>query len=206
MADEIVVEGGQEFRSSVADFGGTGSVKEAGAGSAPAAYDWGWDAPEPDSESSFEDLWKQKRGPVEEMQFGDIAPPEGGGGGPMDFAGAGGVVKEAMKYVGTPYVWGGSSPLGFDCSGFTQYVFKQMGISLPRISAQQGTGGQGVSRDAMQAGDLVFFDWGSSGHNMGADHVGIYIGGGKYIHAPQPGQGVKISELSGNYWARRYSK
>jgi hypothetical protein len=200
MPDDIKTEDGQKFRTSVADFGGPGSVKQAGEGAAGATYDWGWDAPEPEGEASFEDLWRQKQGVTQEMTFGDL------GGGVADFAGAGGVVKEAMKYVGTPYVWGGSSPLGFDCSGFTQYVYKQMGINIPRVSAQQGTGGQGVSREDMQAGDLVFMDWGSSGHNFGADHVGIYIGNGKYIHTPEPGSSVHISDLPSNYWVRRYTK
>lgn len=190
------------FRSSVAEFGdGTAAIKQAGEGAAGAEYDWGWSGPEPESESSFEELWQQKAGSVQTEEFGSLE----GGGGTADFSGAGGLVKEAMRYVGTPYVWGGTSPLGFDCSGFTSYVYKNvLGITLPRISYQQGTGGQGVEKSEMRPGDLVF--WDNSSRNNGADHVGIYIGNNKFISAPQPGESVKVSQLYGNYWARRYTK
>jgi peptidoglycan DL-endopeptidase CwlO len=100
----------------------------------------------------------------------------------------GGVVGVAMQYLGTPYVWGGASPGGFDCSGFVQYVFNQVGVSLPHHAASQFGYGTPVSTTDLQAGDLVFFD--------GLGHVGIYIGGGQYIHAPQTGDVVKISNLN----------
>jgi peptidoglycan DL-endopeptidase CwlO len=103
----------------------------------------------------------------------------------------GGVVGIAMRYLGTPYVWGGASPAGFDCSGFVMYVFSQIGVSLPHSSyAQYGTG-SAVSRGDLQAGDLVFFD--------GLGHVGIYVGGGSFIHSPHTGDVVKISSISGWY-------
>jgi cell wall-associated NlpC family hydrolase len=127
---------------------------------------------------------------------GGFRPAPGKGGGLK------GIADFAKQFIGTPYVWGGTSPSGFDCSGFTQYVMKQFGINLPRISYQQGQGGKAVANGDLQVGDLVF--WDNSSRNAGADHVGIYIGGGKYIHAPQPGSSVKISNLGGNYWARRY--
>jgi peptidoglycan DL-endopeptidase CwlO len=103
----------------------------------------------------------------------------------------GGVVGIAMHYLGTPYVWGGASPSGFDCSGFVMYVFAQIGVSLPHSSYAQYGYGSPVSRGDLQPGDLVFFD--------GLGHVGIYIGGGSFIHAPHTGDVVKISSMSGWY-------
>jgi cell wall-associated NlpC family hydrolase len=103
----------------------------------------------------------------------------------------GGVVGVAMQYLGTPYVWGGASPGGFDCSGLVMYAFQQVGISLPHSSYAQYGAGVPVSRDQLQAGDLVFFD--------GLGHVGIYVGGGSFIHAPHTGDVVKISSMSGWY-------
>jgi cell wall-associated NlpC family hydrolase len=103
----------------------------------------------------------------------------------------GGVVGIAMRYLGVPYVWGGSSPRGFDCSGFVSYVFAQIGVSLPHSSYAMFGMGTPVSLSQLQPGDLVFF--------TGASHMGIYIGGGQFIHAPHTGDVVKISSLSGYY-------
>lgn len=128
------------------------------------------------------------------------AASAGGGGGGGGGKG-GGIVAEAKKWVGTPYVWGGTKPGGFDCSGFTQYVFKQFGINLPRVSYQQMAAGRQVNRNDLQVGDLV--GWDNSKRNPGADHIGIYIGDGQYIAAPKPGDRVKISKLYGNYFATR---
>ena len=103
----------------------------------------------------------------------------------------GNVVGVAMQYLGTPYVWGGAGPGGFDCSGFVQFVFSQVGVSLPHHAASQFGYGTPVGLSDLEPGDLVFFD--------GLGHVGIYIGGGQFIHSPHTGDVVKISLLSGYY-------
>jgi peptidoglycan DL-endopeptidase CwlO len=103
----------------------------------------------------------------------------------------GGVVGIAMQYLGTPYVYGGSSPSGFDCSGFVMYVYAQIGVSLPHNAAAQYGFGTPVDRSQLQPGDLVFFN--------GLGHNGIYIGGGSFIHSPHTGDVVKISSISGWY-------
>jgi peptidoglycan DL-endopeptidase CwlO len=108
----------------------------------------------------------------------------------------GGVVGIAMQYLGTPYVWGGASPGGFDCSGFVMYVYGQVGVSLPHYTGAQWNYGVPVSRDQLEPGDLVFFD--------GLGHVGIYIGGGQFIHSPETGDVVKISSLSDGWYASTY--
>ncbi len=105
----------------------------------------------------------------------------------------GGVVGIAMQYLGTPYVWGGASPGGFDCSGLVMYVYSQVGVSLPHSSYAMYGYGMPVSMSDLQPGDLVFFD--------GLGHVGIYVGGGQFIHAPHTGDVVKISSLTGWYAA-----
>jgi cell wall-associated NlpC family hydrolase len=104
----------------------------------------------------------------------------------------GGVVGIAMQYLGIPYRYGGESPsTGFDCSGFTMYVFSRVGVSIPRtVSTQYGVGVP-VSRSELQAGDLVFFN--------GLGHVGLYIGGNQFIHSPHTGDVVKISSITGYY-------
>jgi peptidoglycan DL-endopeptidase CwlO len=103
----------------------------------------------------------------------------------------GGVVGIAMQYLGIPYVYGGSSPSGFDCSGFVMYVYAQIGVSLPHNAAAQYGYGTPVDRSQLQPGDLVFFN--------GLGHNGIYIGGGSFIHSPHTGDVVKISSISGWY-------
>lgn len=118
------------------------------------------------------------------------------------------IINTAKSFLGTPYQWGGTSPSGFDCSGFTQYVLAQNGKSIPRTSQEQFASGQAVDKSQLQAGDLVFYDW-SGGTE--ATHVGIYEGNGKMIHAPHSGDVVKEVDFNSygqNVYlgARRYYK
>ncbi len=118
-------------------------------------------------------------------------------------ASASDIVSVAQQYLGVPYVYGGSSPSGFDCSGFTMYVFAQVGISLPHGATSQLSYGTEVSRSNLQPGDLVFFqDYGAV-----ASHVGIYIGGDQFIHASSSSGNsrcVTTSSLSESYYASHY--
>jgi cell wall-associated NlpC family hydrolase len=102
----------------------------------------------------------------------------------------------ALAYLGVPYVWGGSTPTGFDCSGLVSYVYAQLGISLPHFAAAQYTFGVPVPPDQLQPGDLVFFDK--------LDHVGIYLGDGLFIDAPHTGAFVRIDSLSDRGYAKKY--
>jgi len=112
------------------------------------------------------------------------------------------LANAARQALGTQYVWGGNSlTSGVDCSGLIQQVFKQFGIELPRVTYEQIGVGASVSRKRMSVGDLVFFDTDKS--KSGPDHVGIYLGNGKFIHAPRPGQAVQISSLTDSYYNDR---
>jgi uncharacterized protein YgiM (DUF1202 family) len=110
------------------------------------------------------------------------------------------IVATAKQYIGVPYVWGGSSPSGFDCSGFTQYVFNKHGIALPRTTDQQYKVGSYVSRSNLKVGDLVFLQ---NTYREGISHVGIYVGDGKMIHASSS-KGIVISDLSSSYYTKHY--
>ncbi|KRM23610.1 C40 family peptidase [Latilactobacillus graminis] len=102
------------------------------------------------------------------------------------------VINAALSQIGTPYVWGGTTPgQGLDCSGLVQYAYAQAGISLGRVTTAQEGAGQRVSLNNLQPGDILF--WGGAGASY---HDAIYIGGGQYVHAPQPGESVKTASIS----------
>lgn len=110
------------------------------------------------------------------------------------------LVNTAMRYLGTPYRWGGTSPSGFDCSGLVQYVCRANGISVPRVAASQRGAGTYISRENLQPGDLVFFSNGG-----GISHVGIYAGNGNMVHAPHTGDVVKVASINSSYRVSHYA-
>ena len=105
----------------------------------------------------------------------------------------------AMRFGGVPYVWGGATPSGFDCSGFVQYVFAQISVNLPRTADVQYELGRKILQSDLQPGDLVFFET----YEPGASHDGIYVGDGKFI-AANSGTGVAVVSLDDSYWSTRY--
>ena len=111
------------------------------------------------------------------------------------------IVATAKKYLGTPYRSGGSSPKGFDCSGFTYYIFQQYGISIPRCSADQGSVGTTISKSDLQIGDLVIFQ---NTYKAGPSHAGIYVGNGNFIHSSSSGGSVMISNLTSGYYHNHF--
>jgi cell wall-associated NlpC family hydrolase len=106
------------------------------------------------------------------------------------------VVAIALHYLGTPYRWAGSSPSGFDCSGFVMYVYGRIGIGLPHNTAMLWGVGRPVARNDLEPGDIVFFN--------GLGHSGIYIGRGRFVHSPHSGDVVKISRLSESWYGSTY--
>lgn len=107
------------------------------------------------------------------------------------------LTKDALRFLGTPYVFGGTTSSGFDCSGFVQHVFAMLGVSLPRTADAQYYAGSKI-KGSMKPGDLVFFQT----YEPGPSHVGIYLGKGRFVHASS--HGVMVSSLSDSYWAARY--
>ena len=106
------------------------------------------------------------------------------------------LVAYATSFVGTPYRWGGASPGGFDCSGLTSYVYAKFGVRMAHYTGAQYTAYRKVPRNRLRPGDLVFF--------AGLGHMGIYVGKGRFIHAPRAGDHVRISKLSESWYAQRY--
>lgn len=111
------------------------------------------------------------------------------------------IVETAKKYLGVPYVWGGTSPSGFDCSGFVYYVLRSCGISVSRTLATMYQQGTPVSKQQLQPGDVVFFQ---NTYKSGISHVGIYVGDGKFIHAPHSGEVVSYANLYSDYYVNHY--
>lgn len=111
------------------------------------------------------------------------------------------LLSSAMGFLGVAYRFGGTTPSGFDCSGFMQYIFrKTLAVNLPRTSAEQATVGVHVERSHLQPGDMVFFR--TSGKRI--SHVGMYVGNNRFIHAPRTGKNIEITSLSNKYWNSRY--
>jgi cell wall-associated NlpC family hydrolase len=109
--------------------------------------------------------------------------------------------RTAERFVGIPYRWGGDNVVeGMDCSGFVRAVYNLCGVSIPRTSREQYTAGDHVSRDDLRDGDLVFF--GSSEDKI--NHVGIFVGNGKFVHAPRRGEEIKISSVNDDYFEKRF--
>lgn len=127
-------------------------------------------------------------------------PQVGGAGDPLGWADPYRVTGTALSLRGVPYVWGGDSPAGFDCSGFTRYVYARHGIRLPRQAADQYEVGARVDRGDVRAGDLVFFTTIASG----ASHVGLALGDDQFVHAPSERGVVRVERLTGSYWSRRW--
>ncbi|MGL6069833.1 NlpC/P60 family protein [Craterilacuibacter sp.] len=115
----------------------------------------------------------------------------------------GDLLLQAMSLIGVAYRFGGNSPTsGLDCSGFIKYVFqKSLKVNLPRTSAEMGRVGRALERDELAAGDLVFFDT----RGFRNSHVGIYLGGSKFIHSPRTGKNIEVANMGNSYWAKRYN-
>lgn len=111
------------------------------------------------------------------------------------------ILSKAQQYLGTPYVYGGASPAGFDCSGFVYYVLKSLGFSPYRTPADQYLHGSYVSKSNLQPGDIVFF---ANTYASGISHVGIYAGNGQFIHSPNSRSVVSYSDLTSGYWSDHY--
>lgn len=113
------------------------------------------------------------------------------------------VVQAGLETIGTPYVWGGDDPeAGFDCSGLTQFVYREIaGMELPRTAREQRRAGTGISKKELKPGDLVFF---TTTRRRTVSHVGIYIGNNQFVHAPTRGSAVRVDSLDNKYWSRNY--
>ncbi|WP_129670441.1 SH3 domain-containing protein [Candidatus Chloroploca sp. Khr17] len=129
----------------------------------------------------------------------------GGGGAPVSVPASGDVASYAVQFIGSRYVWGGSSPRGFDCSGLTSYVYRQFGVNLPHSAAGQYSTRYGAmigSMGSLAPGDLMFFA--NTGGRRGISHVALYLGGGRMVHAMTPSYGVQASSIWSSYWQNTF--
>lgn len=110
------------------------------------------------------------------------------------------IVLEALGQIGRPYVFGGTTPAGFDCSGLVQYVYAQAGLSVPRTTRQQYKAGDRIDLDDAEPGDLLFYRFGW----RGIDHVAVYLGEGQAVHAPRTGKNVIVAPVGNRWWMDRY--
>ena len=152
----------------------------------------------------FEISYNGNKAYVSNAYLGNDPGGAGAGNGPTTGCSSGSAASDianfAMSFVGYSYVWGGTSPsTGFDCSGLMYYVLTQYGYSMKRVANDQMTQGTAISRDNLQVGDLVFFGYGSY-----ANHVGMYIGNGNFVHASTPSTGVRVNSLNETYYNTRY--
>ncbi len=152
----------------------------------------------------FEISYNGNKAYVSNAYLGNDPGGAGAGNGPTTGGSSGSAASDianfAMSFVGYSYVWGGTSPsTGFDCSGLMYYVLTQYGYSMKRVANDQMTQGTAISRDNLQVGDLVFFGYGSY-----ANHVGMYIGNGNFVHASTPSTGVRVNSLNETYYNTRY--
>ena len=112
-----------------------------------------------------------------------------------------GAARHALKQVGVPYVWGGNTPKGFDCSGLIQYSYARVGMEFPRVTVTQRKASRQVSRASLRPGDLVFFHIDGKRYS----HIGIYVGERRFVHAPRTGKYVSTASLDNPYWQRNYA-
>ncbi|MFJ2805448.1 C40 family peptidase [Kitasatospora sp. NPDC087271] len=138
----------------------------------------------------------------------DPAPARPAATPSADQAPASGSMEAAIDYalaqLGKPYVWGGNGPSGYDCSGLVQQAYRRSGISLPRVADDQYAATTPISAGQLRRGDLVF--WSDSGRASGIHHVGIYLGGGKFVEAPRPGKTVRVSTLNSGYYPTHFGR
>ena len=146
--------------------------------------------PKTDSKDKKSNIEPIKKGDNKLVPFGKII---------LTKVQAAAIVVTAKKYIGVPYVFGGDTPAGFDCSGFVQYVFKQNGLKLPRLADEQYNLGKEAKISELSPGDLVFF----TTYEPGASHCGIYVGSRKFLHTSSS-RGVRIDDLDNEYWLPRF--
>jgi cell wall-associated NlpC family hydrolase len=146
---------------------------------------------------------KGKKGGGDSEFKGANGAPEAQGTSPGDSSKGAQLVAEAKKHLGDKYVYGAEGPNTFDCSGLIQFAAKQLGINLPRVASDQAKAGREVSKGELQPGDLVYFK-GTTGDPNKVSHIGMFIGNGQFIHAPKPGDVVKISNLNDSYYVEHW--